>query len=404
MSAATAAHRPTCRHFGTCGSCDRLDQPYPQQLLQRRDAVAKVLQEVLGDVELEYELPPSTPLQSRIKLSWPIAVDAAGRATLGMYARGSHELVPITECRLQDSALTRLAARAQQLFRELRLPVAQREAAEGALRAFHARILPGTRELLLGVTTRGGRFPAGPQLAQGLNESARGLRDRRGRPLQCVGVVRSLRDEADNTLLGDRHVPLLGREYQFAELAGQRLRVSFGSFWQNHAEAERILYRKAMELLADVRGLRVIDGYGGVGAFARLLAAAGAREVTVVESSRTAVADARHNAALPPANVVHVESAPFANSAQSGPVDLVIVDPPRKGLEAAGVARLLAWRPTRILYVACSAQAQARDLQPVLAAGYRPRRAAMVDLFPHTAHAETLILLDSSRGPSRDDP
>lgn len=383
-----------CLHFGECGGCDRLDRAYPRQLLDKRDAVARLLGADLDGIDLVCELPPRAPMHTRIKLSWPILPDAQRGLRLGMYRRGTHEVLDILECRIQDPSLTRIAKRAVDVFRDLRLSPYDEIAQRGTLRAFHARLTPSTGELMLGVTTRGGTFPEGRALADGLFQAAGGLRDAKGKPLRTAGVMRSIRDEPGNALLGGRHLPLRGRDHQVEQVAGLRFRLSFGSFWQNHRDSERVLYRPALALLGDLRGLRIVDGYGGVGAFGLRLARAGAAKVTIVESNPHACADARDNAATNALPAVDVVQVPFAAFRSDTDVDLAVVDPPRAGLSVEGVATLLALKPKRILCVACDARAFSRDLALLHDGGYRIRAARIADLFPHTEHVELLAVLE----------
>jgi 23S rRNA (uracil1939-C5)-methyltransferase len=399
-----AASAPPCRHFGECGGCTWLDRPYPQQLEARRAAVAALLADFLEPgVEVLADPPERVPQHTRIKLSWPVQAGADGRPELGMYRRRSHRLVRIDECRIQDPALTRLQKRALGALREAGVEGYDEQRHRGFVRAFHARLMPGTAELLLGVTTRAGTWPAGPALADRLLAACAGLRDARGRPVRPVGVMRSIHDEPGNALLGGRHLPLLGRDHQVDRAAGLEIRVSFASFYQSHRDADALLFRPALRMLGPVVGQRVVDGYGGVGTFGLRLARAGAARVEIVEANRAAVADARHNAERNGLPQVAVEAGDFARTAlEPGPAACV-VDPPRKGLGPDGLAQVRRLAPERLLYVACEARALARDLPGLAAAGYRVAAVRVADLFPHTEHVETLCLL-TRRGPAGGGP
>lgn len=395
MTATTTRARPkACRHFGTCGGCDRLDVAYPRQFELKCREVAALLAPWLDGVEVAHEPATIAPQHTRVKLSWPVQPDRAGRPRLGMYARGTHETVAIEECRLQDPILTRMSKRATKVFVASGLEPWDETKETGFLRAFHARLTPNTGELLLGVTTSGGVFEGGSALADALLEAARGLRDTRGHIVRPVGVVRSIKDGGGNALLGTRHIPLRGRDYQSDRSGGLDFRVSFGSFWQNHRDAERVLYGPALAMLGDVEGLHVVDGFGGAGAFGLRLARAGARAVSIVESSAAACHDARHNVklnGLANCTVVHGDFDKFEGADRT---DVLIVDPPRKGLGSAGVTAVAQLAPQSLLYVACSASALARDLPGLQECGYDLAAVHVADLFPHTAHTEILARLE----------
>jgi 23S rRNA (uracil1939-C5)-methyltransferase len=316
-----------------------------------------------------------------------------GRPVLGIFMPRSHELVRIRECRTQDEGLTALGVAAERILRDLGLEPWDETTGSGFVRAFAARLATGTGELLLGVVTRPGLFPAGAELAERLFAAAQDLPHARGRPARPVGVVRSISDRDGNFLLGDRTVPLKGRDYLEDRADGLLFRMRFSSFYQVHRDASALLYRPALRLAGDVHGMRVVDGYGGVGTFGLRFAKAGAALVEIVEDNPVACDDAAHNARANALPGVRVIEAPFANADLAPEPDLLVVDPPRSGLQAPGVARGLAARPRRLLCVHCSAESLARDLEGLRAGGFTVASVRLCDLFPHTGHVELLTLL-----------
>jgi 23S rRNA (uracil1939-C5)-methyltransferase len=383
-----------CRVFGRCGGCSALDVPIARQLERKAGQVAERCAAWLAGVDVEWDAPARPPRFDRAKLLYPVQPDRAGRPELGIYARGTHDVVPIDACEVQHPALTELGLRAERALRALGLAPWDERALRGDVRALHARIAPGTGELLVGVVTRAGVFPAAAELARRLYDAAQDLPRDRGPAVRAVGVVRNLNESPGNALLGRRSLALLGRDHQFDRDGKLELRISFGSFYQVHRDAARLLYAPALALAGDVRGARVVDGYGGVGCFGLRLAAAGAARVTIVESSAPACRDAAHNAGRNGLVGVDVERASFPAASFEGRPDLLVVDPPRAGLMQPGIERALAAAPARILHVACAVGSLARDLAGLCAGGYRVRRMRLVDLFPHTEHVEVLTLLE----------
>ncbi|MBK8980155.1 MAG: 23S rRNA (uracil(1939)-C(5))-methyltransferase RlmD [Planctomycetes bacterium] len=383
-----------CRHFGNCGGCSALDVPLRLQLDAKLARVAGLLEPFLGAVRPTVATPPAVPLHFRTKLLYPVRPDAAGRPTLGIYARGTHDLVQIEECRTQDRALTALGTAAERVLRELRLQPFDERDASGFVRAFHARVAPGTGELLMGVVTRPGLFDTGAELAGRLLAVAAEL-PRSGRQrLTAVGVVRSISERTDNFLLGERHVPLRGRDHIVDRQDGLEFRIGLGSFYQVHRSASAILYRPALELLGELRGRRVVDGYGGIGTFGLRCARAGAARVEIVEDNPSSCRDAEHNIARNGlGETVSVERAAFVDARFEPGPDVLIVDPPRSGLREDGCERTLRARPRAVLHVACSAEALARDLAILVPGGYRVAAVRLCDMFPHTEHVEVLTLL-----------
>lgn len=388
-----------CRHQGTCGGCSHLDQPPQTQLLRKRDALRALLGDLLqGDRDIDVQVPDRPTLHARTKISWPVRC-RGGETEIGMFARGSHELVPIEECWLGDPALTVIQARAADILRRSCLDGYDEATHRGFVRAFHARFVAGSGELLLGLTTTSAECRQEARVADELMEAASGLIDSRGTPLRPVGVVRSLLDGPSNTLLGRDQRTLVGRDHVVDEVDGLRIRVSFASFYQSHRDADALLFRPALRMLGPVgAGDRIVDGYGGVGTFGLRLARAGAGRVELVESSPSATRDAQKNASVNGLPGLRVLDAPFGEAQLEPRADAVVVDPPRKGLGPDGIAQVLHLAAPRVLYVACGPKALARDLVPLLAAGYRIDAVRIADLFPHTDHYETLCLLRRGEG------
>ncbi len=378
-----------------CGGCSHLDLPIAEQLHDKVRDVEDLLRPFLNGRRVHSSPPRATPLHFRTKLLYPVRPDGKHRATLGIYQPMSHDLVRIRECRTQDEGLTALGVAAEQILRDLELDPWDERTGRGFVQAFGARVMPGTGELLIGVVTRPGLFAAGKELAERLLAAAQELRGSGSKPLLPVGIVRSISDRDGNYLLGDKNVPLLGRDYQEDRVGGLSFRVRFSSFYQVHRDADELLYRPALELAGDVRGQTVVDGYGGVGTFGLRLAKAGARRVEIVESNPIATGDAAHNAQQNGlADIVTVAApAPFASAGFATAPDLLLVDPPRSGLQFDGIARVVAARPKRLLCVHCSAESLARDLEGLAAAGYRVQSVRLCDLFPHTSHVEMVTLL-----------
>jgi len=369
--------------------------PIGEQLHDKLRDVEALLRPHLGAVRIASAPPRRTPLHFRTKLLYPVRPGRLGAATLGIYQPQSHDIVRIRECRTQDEGLTALGVAAEQILRELELEPWDETTQRGFVQAFGARVMAGTGELLVGVVTRPGLFERSAEVAERLLAAAHKLRGSGTRRFVPVGVVRSISDRAGNYLLGDRNVPLRGRDYQEDRVAGLTFRVRFGSFYQVHRDADALLYRPVLELAGDVRGQRVVDGYGGVGTFGLRFARAGAARVEIVEQNPVACGDAEHNVhknglagkakVAPPV--------PFASAAFADAPDLLVVDPPRSGLQQDGVARVLAARPKRLLCVHCSAESLARDLEELRAGGYRVVAIRLCDLFPHTAHVELATLM-----------
>ncbi|MFK7738774.1 MAG: class I SAM-dependent RNA methyltransferase [Planctomycetota bacterium] len=384
----------TCRHFGVCGGCALLDQPIAWQLHDKTERCKELLGEFLGGVELQYELPQRPQRHYRTRLLYPVRRDRDREPILGIFEFQSQHVVQIEECQTQDAWLTALGTRVQGILRDLRIEAFHPNRRRGIAKAFWARLASGTGEVLAGLVTGPGVFEDGPAFAAAIAAAAEEIKQPGGRPRRLVGVMHSIREREDDFLLGDRHVPLRGRDHIVDQRDNLSFRISAGSFYQIHAGAYDLLYRPAMQLCGDVRGLRVVDGYGGVGGFGLRLARAGAADVTIVEDSASSCRDAEHNARANELSNVSVQRAPFANAKLPDGIDLMVVDPPRSGLQRTGVQRVVAASPKAIVHIACSLESLRDDLAALTREGYRVTDLRLSDLFPHTDHVELITRLE----------
>jgi len=382
---------PHCRHFGSCGGCSLLDQPIAWQLRDKVAACERLLAPFLDGAHIACDEPERTPVHHRTRLLYPVRVGRDKQPIVGIYEFRSHHVVQIDECKTQDRWLTDLGRAMGDVLAELRLQPYVPSRGNGSVKAIWARLAAGSGEVCAGIVTRPGAFAEGAAFAEAVTTRAAALPpDRQARRL--VGVVHSISDRDDEFLLGDRHMPLRGRDHVVDRRDGLEFRVSAGSFYQVHAGAHALLYRPAIAMCGDVAGKHVVDGYGGVGGFGLRFAKAGAAQVTIVEDNVAACRDARHNAERNKLANVRVVEAPFPSAELPKDVDVLVVDPPRAGLHEAGVARVLAARPRQVLYVACAAESLARDLGS-LQSLYRVTAVRLCDLFPHTEHVEVVALL-----------
>lgn len=347
---------------------------------------------MLGGMRIAYDLPERPQRYFRSRLLYPVKNDTDRKAVLGIYEYRSHHVVEIEECQTQDYWLTELGRGVQRILRDLDLEGFHPKRRRGIAKAFWARLASGTGEVLAGLVTRPGEFPEAAAFADALTKHAETLQAR-GRPRQLVGVMHSISDREDDFLLGDRHVPVRGRDHIVDRRDGLSFRIGAGSFYQIHSGASALLYEPALRMCGDVTGMTVVDGYGGVGAFGLRLAKAGAKDVLVVEDNASACRDAEQNAIDNELPQVRVQRESFTKADLPTDADLMIVDPPRSGLQRAGVDKVLAARPHRLVYVACAAEPMALDLKTLTSNGYTLDEMRLCDLFPHTDHVELVARL-----------
>ena len=201
-------------------------------------------------------------------------------------------------------------------------------------------------------------------------------------------------------VLGKRNIVLKGKGYIEDVLCGCRFRISPTSFYQiNHQQTEK-LYKKAIQLADISKNDTVIDAYCGIGTIG-IAASRKAGKVIGVELNSEAVSDAKINA-----SINNIKNVTFVNAdagdflveyAKNAKADVVIIDPPRSGSTPEFLNSLLKIKPDRIVYISCGPDTQARDIKVLVKGGYKVTACQPFDLFPHTVHVETVVLLSQQK-------
>lgn len=394
--------QPACPEAHRCGSCQWQHLSIAGQLAEKKRIVVAALQRLggFGDAASLVRDVAASPqaLGYRNKVACPLG-GRAGAVRAGYFEKGSHRLVDLDGCPLQDPRLNPLlaaikadiSARRWPIYDERRPIVSQ----PGALRMLGLRVGRRTGEILVTLVATG---RARGNL-RGLEEQAR---EWRCRWPSVVGVCLNLNPRAGNTLLGPRTSVTDGSGHLVEVFGELRLRVRPDTFFQVNTEAaESVLPLLADALRLDGKGT-LLDAYCGIGTMALPLAARAGR-VLGVEINEGAVAEARANAeanGIGNASFVAgaVEHVVPRLEGSVGDADVAILDPPRSGCEGAVIAALRQLGPRRIAYLSCRAASLARDLARLCEDGrYRLERVQPVDLFPQTPHVECLATLERGR-------
>ncbi len=378
-----ARRQPDCPYYGRCGGCDFRHMSYEEELWAKRARVQDALTRIGGaEVTVEEILGAEQPLHYRNKSIYPIS--PAGE--VGFYRARSHQVVHVEHCLIQKPEADALAQAVRDYIVRFRVEPYNEATGRGLLRHLYVRT-SCRGESLACLLVNGSRLPHEQELVDMLRAAA---------PKTC-GVVLGENTRRGNAILGDRYRTLWGRDYLTDTLCGLELRLSVPSFYQvNHDQAQR-LYEKALEYAGLTGRELAVDLYCGAGTITQVLARR-ARHVIggeiVPEAIRDAEDSARRNGVENVEFLCGDASRLAAELRQRGlRPDVICVDPPRKGLAPDVVEAAASMTPGRIVYVSCDPATLARDVARFAPLGYCPVRACAVDLFPGTAHVETVCLL-----------
>ena len=374
---------PECPYAGKCGGCAYRHLTYPEELWAKRQRVQDALTRI-GGLELTVEeiLGAKNPEHYRNKSQYPVGADGS----IGFFQARTHKVVPIRRCLIQTETADRTAQAVGEWMRRYKISAYDETTGKGLVRHVCVRV-NRKGESLCCVVVNGNKVPREPELAAYVTAAVS----------HTVGVLLNSNTRRGNVILGDKYRTLFGRNYLMDTLCGLKFKLSMPSFYQVNRDQAEALYGKALEFAGLTGNETVLDLYCGIGTITLCLAKA-AKRVIGAEIVPPAIRDAKENALRN-----HVENAEFfcgdaadiAAKLESDGLrpDVVTVDPPRKGLAPEVIASVAAMGPEKVVYVSCDPATLGRDVKIFREFGYEAKRAAAVDMFPGTAHVETVVLL-----------
>lgn len=369
-----------------CGGCDFWHMDYEEETRLKAERVRTCLNRIGGeDLEEVPILSAPTCYGYRNKAQYPVAAKK-GRAYAGFFRAGTHEVVEMDRCRILPEEGDAVKDIVIGYVNQFHISVYEETAHKGLLRHIYVRRGAVSGQVLVCLVVNGETLPHTEILI-----------DRLKKVPGFTTLVLSVNQKKGNAVLGDRFLTLYGPGYMEDTLCGLTFRLSPRSFYQvNHTQAQH-LYELAISQARITKSDTVLDLYCGVGTITLIMAKA-AGKVIGVEVIPQAVEDARDNAARN-----HITNAEFlcgdAGEAalelerQGIHPDVVVVDPPRKGLSADAIEAIQRMSPRRLVYVSCDPATLARDVAGLKQRGYGLENAQAVDLFPRCAHVETVVLM-----------
>ncbi|ESA36746.1 23s rrna (uracil-5-)-methyltransferase [Leptolyngbya sp. Heron Island J] len=382
--------RPACIVADKCGGCHWQAVAYPRQLQAKELQIESALQRIGGfeSIPMQPILGTTQPLGYRNKVTYPLARGSEGTVKAGYYRQGTHQIVNLNQCPIQHETLNPLLVSAKVAIQERGWSLYNEKKHQGRLRHLGLRIGQHTGQALLTLVTTGYLPDIKEQADQWLSEHT-----------DLVGVCLNINPERTNRVFGDETRCLAGQPYLEEVFLGLRLHIQSTTFFQvNTVQAEKLV--KSILAQLDLQGNEtVIDAYCGIGTLSLPLAQRSQRCIGI-EVQAEAVAQARQNAAL---NGLHntdffagaVEHLLLeVSTQQSAPIDVAVLDPPRKGCDRNVLEALVKITPGRIVYMSCNPATLARDLKILCSRGYTLNRVQPADFFPQTAHVECVAFLE----------
>ena len=380
-----------CPHFGQCGGCTYQNLPYEEQLAMKESQIKKMMDEAVNGKYVWEGVKPSPVKQAyRNKMEFSFGDEYKdGPIALGMHKRGSfHDIVNVTDCQIVDEDYRKILACTLEAARESGLPYYHRMRHTGYFRHLLVRKAVKTEEILVDLVTT-------------TEIDAQAFLDTWVKKLleleldgKMAGILHTKNDSVADVVKDEGTEVLYGQDYFYEELLGLKFKITPFSFFQTNSLGAEVLYETAREYIGDINEKVIFDLYSGTGTIAQILAPV-AKKVVGVEIVEEAVEAAKENAALNGLdNCTFWAGDVLKVIDELGEVpDLIMLDPPRDGVNPKALMKILNFGVDRLVYIACKPTSLARDLEMIQGRGYKVEKISCVDLFPNTYHVECVVLL-----------
>ncbi len=390
-----SVHRtsPRCDFARQCGGCQLQALSYEEQLKFKERKVRGHLERIGGfdNPPMEPILGMDDPYHYRNKAQFPVGTGKDGRIVTGFYAGRTHTIIENRDCHLGVPGNQEILDIVLSYMEENRIPAYDEATGKGLIRHILIRYGFTSHQWMVCLIINGRRLPKAEKLVEKLR-----------RIPGMTSITCNINEKQTNVILGQELQLLWGSPYIQDSIGEIRYRISPLSFYQVNPAQTRVLYGKALEYAGLTGRETVWDLYCGIGTISLFLAR-NAREVHGVEIVPAAIEDARENAKLNGIDNAFFyvgkaeEVLPEKYQKEGVQADVIVLDPPRKGCDAALLETIVKMAPERVVYVSCDSATLARDLKYLCEEGYALERVCPVDMFPMTVHVETVCLLSNRK-------
>lgn len=382
-----------CPHFGRCGGCTYQSLDYSAQLELKENQVKEILDNAING-EYQFEGIIGSPVNEhyRNKMEFSFGDEVKdGELALGLHKRNStYDIVTVDGCRIIHDDFCKILMCTLEYFKERNVRYLHKLTHEGYLRHLLVRRTSKTGQILVDlVTTTQETHDLDGWKEALLNLSLEG---------EIAGILHTNNDSMADAVVNDSTELLYGRAYIEEELLGLKFKISPFSFFQTNSLGAEVLYSKAREYMGTTKDKVVFDLYSGTGTIAQILAPV-AKKVVGVEIVKEAVEAAKENAALnglTNCEFIADDVLKALDNIEDTP-DLIMLDPPRDGINPKALSKIIDYGVDNIVYISCKPTSLARDLQMLQERGYKVDKACLIDMFPNTYHVESVVLLSQQK-------
>ena len=381
-----------CNTYKRCGGCNLRHVKYEETLKMKQNAVQSLVNKTLKNkLQVEETVGMENPLHYRNKAQYPIGINKKGEPVIGVFANRTHEVIPIDNCLIQNKKSEEIAKFIIEFIKEKNISIYDEKKGKGLVRHIVTKVGIKTGEIMCVIVINGHKIPNENELVENLKT----------RYPEIKAIVKNINMKNTNVILGQENINLYGNGYIEDILGEYKFKISPLSFYQvNPVQAEK-LYNLGVSMAEITKNDVVFDLYCGIGTIS-LFMSKFAKKVYGIEIVEEAVKMAKENAQNN--NVSNTEF--FAGDVEivlddlinnkGLKADVVMFDPPRKGLDKKSIDNILNIRPKKIVYISCNPATLIRDLAD-FENEYDIKTIIPVDMFPYTSHVECVSVLQHKK-------
>ncbi|WP_312472471.1 23S rRNA (uracil(1939)-C(5))-methyltransferase RlmD [Neobacillus sp.] len=381
--------QPLCPVYDQCGGCQLQHMQYDQQLKEKRDIVIQSLERhtklAIDKLDIRETIGMEDPWGYRNKSSFQVR-QKDNKVLAGLYGLNSHQLIDIDQCAVQHAQTNEATATVKQILEDLKIPIYNEKSRKGIVRTIVTRVGVQTGELQIVLITAQKELPKKDVILQEIQKSLQNVKS----------VVQNINGQKTSLIFGEETVPLAGEEFIQETLGDLQFELSARTFFQLNPSQTIKLYNEVKKAAGLTGKEKVVDAYCGVGTIGLWLADQAA-EIRGMDILPESIDDAKKNAKrhgftntkYVPGKAEEVLPKWFKKGWKP---DVVVVDPPRTGLDGQLIQTILQVQPEKLIYVSCNPSTLAKDIH-TLSSKYDVKYIQPVDMFPQTAHVEAIILM-----------
>ena len=378
-----------CETYKRCGGCDLRHVEYKETLKMKQNAVQSLVNKTLKNkIEVEETVGMENPLFYRNKAQYPVGLDKEGNPIIGVFANRTHEIIPIKECLIQNKESQELARFVVEFIKENKISVYDENTRKGLIRHIVTKVGLKSNVVMLVLVINARDIPCEQELVKKVLKKFPNVKS----------IVKNINNKNTNVIMGKENINLYGNGYIKDVLGDYVFKVSPLSFYQvNPVQAEK-LYNIGVEAAGISKDDVAFDLYCGIGTIS-LFMAKYAKKVYGIEIVEEAIKDAKENAKLNKvdnaefiAGDVELILDDLINNKKVIP-DVIMIDPPRKGLDNKSIENILKVSPKKMVYISCNPATLVRDLAK-LEEKYEIKMIRPVDMFPFSKHVECVSVLN----------